>query len=152
MARGLTQVPSVMISPAVARSAVVGGLQVRQVADIPGLAARARVSGAVLAPDVTRRADRAALPPGGETVIRGAGAVARQTLVLGPRARFAEPALVNGTAGAVVAPPGRLLLVLAFTVADGRVAGYDVIADPARLGQLDLAVLGEDAGPRDGQP
>ncbi len=107
---------------------------------------------AVLAPDVTRRADRAALPPGGETVIRGAGAVARQTLVLGPRARFAEPALVNGTAGAVVAPQGRLLLVLAFTVADGRVAGYDVIADPARLGRLDLAVLAEEAGPRDGQP
>jgi hypothetical protein len=43
-------------------------------------------------------------------------------------------------------------VVLAFTVRDGRVAGYDVIADPARLGQLDLAVLGEDAGPLDGQP
>jgi RNA polymerase sigma-70 factor (ECF subfamily) len=95
----------------------------------------------VLAPDVIRRADPAALPPGGETVIRGGDAVARQTLVLGPRARFAEPALVNGAVGVVVAPRGRLLLALTFTVREGRIAGYDVIADPARLQQLDLAVL-----------
>ena len=98
---------------------------------------------AVLAPDVTRRADRAALPAGGDPVIRGADTVARQTLVLGPRARFAEPALVDGTVGVVVAPHGRLVLALTFTVRDGRVSGYDVIADPGRLRQLDLAVLGE---------
>jgi hypothetical protein len=91
-----------------------------------------------------RRADPAALPPGGATVVRGADAVARQTMVLGPRARFAEPALVNGAAGAVVAPHGRLRLVLAVTVRDGLIAGYDIIADPARLNQLDLAVLGQD--------
>jgi RNA polymerase sigma-70 factor (ECF subfamily) len=95
----------------------------------------------VLAPDVIRRADPAALPSGGETVISGADAVARQTLVLGPRARFAEPALVNGVVGVVVAPRGRLLLALTFTVRDGRIAGYDVIADAGRLDQLDLAVL-----------
>ena len=98
---------------------------------------------AVLAPDVIRRADPAALPPGGETLVRGADAVARQTLVLGPRARFAEPALVNGAVGVVVAPRGELLLALTLTVADGRITGYDVIADPARLRDLDLAVLGE---------
>jgi hypothetical protein len=28
-------------------------------------------------------------------------------------------------------------------VADSRITGYDVIADPARLRDLDLAVLGE---------
>jgi RNA polymerase sigma-70 factor (ECF subfamily) len=97
---------------------------------------------AVLAPDVIRRADPAALPPGGEILVRGADAVARQTLVLGPRARFAEPALVNGAVGVVVAPRGELLLALTLTVADGRITGYDVIADPARLRDLDLAVLG----------
>jgi RNA polymerase sigma-70 factor (ECF subfamily) len=98
---------------------------------------------AVLAPDVIRRADPAALPPGGETLVRGADAVARQTLVLGPRARFAEPALVNGAVGVVVASRGELLLALTLTLADGRITGYDVIADPARLRDLDLAVLGE---------
>ena len=92
---------------------------------------------AVLAPDVVRRADPAVLQP----VLSGADAVARQTLVLGPRARFAEPALVNGMVGAVIAPHGRLQLVLAVTVTGGRVAGYDVIADPARLARLELAVL-----------
>jgi RNA polymerase sigma factor (sigma-70 family) len=96
---------------------------------------------AVLAPDVVRNADPAVLQPGGQPVLSGADAVARQTLVLGQRARFAEPALVNGTVGAVIAPHGRLQLVLAFTVAGGRVAGYDVIADPARLARLEIAVL-----------
>lgn len=33
----------------------------------------------------------------------------------------------------------------ACTVRDGRIAGYDVIADPVRLRDLDLAVLGEAA-------
>jgi hypothetical protein len=101
---------------------------------------------AVLAPDVVRRADPAILQPGGQPVVSGADAVARQTLVLGQRARFAEPALVNGTVGAVVAPHGRLLLVLAITVAGDRVTGYDVIADPARLAQLELAVLDSPGG------
>jgi len=96
---------------------------------------------AVLAPDVVRSADPVVLQPGGQPVLHGADAVARQTLVLGQRATFAELALVNGTAGAVIAPHGRLQLVLAVTVTGGRVAGYDVIADPARLAQLELAVL-----------
>jgi RNA polymerase sigma factor (sigma-70 family) len=96
---------------------------------------------AVLAPDVVRRVDPAVLPSGGQTVLRGADAVARQTLVLGRRARFAELALVNGMVGAVIAPRGRLQLVLTVTVADGRVAGYEVIADPARLARLEIAVL-----------
>jgi RNA polymerase sigma-70 factor (ECF subfamily) len=96
---------------------------------------------AVLAPDVVRRGDAAALPPGVETVATGVDTVARQTLVLGRRARFAAPALVNGTVGAVVAPRGRLQLVLAITIVDDRIAAYDVIADSDRLRGLDLAVL-----------
>ncbi|SLJ80677.1 RNA polymerase, sigma subunit, ECF family [Mycobacteroides abscessus subsp. abscessus] len=43
--------------------------------------------------------------------------------------------------GVVVAPAGRLLLALRITVADGRVAGYEVVAEPARLSRLSLAVL-----------
>jgi coenzyme F420-reducing hydrogenase alpha subunit len=46
--------------------------------------------------------------------------------------------------GVVVAPRGRLIIVLAFTARDGRIAGYDMIADPARLRQLGLAVPGEE--------
>jgi len=95
---------------------------------------------AVLAPDVVRRADRAALAPDRATVVRGADAVAREMLVFGRRSRFAEPALVNGRIGAVVAPNGRLVAALAITVEGGRVSEYEMIADPVRLRRLDLAV------------
>ncbi|POX39118.1 RNA polymerase subunit sigma-70 [Streptomyces sp. Ru73] len=98
---------------------------------------------AVLAPGVVRRADPAALPPGAAPVLSGARAVAEGTLVLGRRARFAEPALVDGAPGIVVAPYGRLLLVLTLTVEAGRISAYEVIADQARLARLDLAVLEE---------
>ncbi len=97
---------------------------------------------AVLAPDVVRRADPVAVPPGGPAEVRGARAVAEGTTALAHRSRLAEPALVNGMVGAVVAPRGRLLFALTFTIEDDRITAYDVIADPARLRRLDLAVLG----------
>ncbi|MGF1432018.1 sigma-70 family RNA polymerase sigma factor [Kitasatospora sp. LaBMicrA B282] len=96
---------------------------------------------AVLAPDVLRRADPAALPAGAALQARGALTVARETMVFGRRARFAAAVLVDGAVGAVVAPHGRLRLVLTFTVVGERIAGYQVIADPARLQGLELALL-----------
>ena len=96
---------------------------------------------AVLAPDVVRRADTALLAPGRTTELGGAEAVAREMVAFGDRSRYAAPALVNGTVGAVLAPHGRLLLVIAITVTGDRVAGYELIADPARLDQVELAVL-----------
>lgn len=96
---------------------------------------------AVLAPDVVRRADPAALGPGRALVERGAQAVARETTVFGRRARYGAVALVDGVPGILIAPEGRLRLVLRMAVADGRVAGYEVVADPARLAALELAVL-----------
>ncbi|MFE9577924.1 sigma-70 family RNA polymerase sigma factor [Nocardia sp. NPDC006044] len=96
---------------------------------------------AVLAPDVIRVADPAALPAGLAAVVRGAAEVAKETVLLQRRSRVAALALVDGAVGIVVAPRGTLLLALAVTVRDGKVAGYEVIADPARLRELDLAVL-----------
>jgi RNA polymerase sigma-70 factor (ECF subfamily) len=95
---------------------------------------------AVLDPDVVVRADRVAAPAGPREA-RGARVVAGRALAYSQNARFAEPALVNGAVGVVVAPHGRLLLVLAFTVRGGKVVEVDVLADPARLRRLDLAVL-----------
>ena len=40
-----------------------------------------------------------------------------------------------------MAPRGRLLLAIAITVAGDRVTGYELIADPAQLRQVGLAVL-----------
>ena len=94
---------------------------------------------AVLDPDVVLRADRPAVIAGASTEVRGAREVARRAVEGGARA--ARPALVDGAAGVVVAPRGRLLMVLRFRVRDGKIVEIDAIADPARLRQLDLTVL-----------
>jgi RNA polymerase sigma-70 factor (ECF subfamily) len=80
-----------------------------------------------------------AVPGGGRQEVRGAAAVA--PLAMRGRARAARPVLVNGAAGVVVAPRGRLLMVLDFTIRDGKIVAIDAIADTSRLQQLDLALL-----------
>jgi hypothetical protein len=57
------------------------------------------------------------------------------------RAVGLEPALVNGAVGVVVAPRGRLVMVLCFTIARGKIVAIDAVGDPEPLRQLDLAVL-----------
>ncbi|MEV8441080.1 sigma-70 family RNA polymerase sigma factor [Actinosynnema sp. NPDC051121] len=96
---------------------------------------------AVLDPDVVRRADPAALPPGAPAEVRGAQAVAAETVVLTANARHAEPALVDGSVGIVVAPRGRLRFAITVTVRGDRIAAYEVVADPSRLRRLTLAAL-----------
>jgi RNA polymerase sigma-70 factor, ECF subfamily len=96
---------------------------------------------AVLDPDVVLRADRGAVPPGASREVRGAPAVAEQALIFSRLAPFAQPALVNGAAGVVVAPRGRPFSVMGFTVRRGKIVEIDILADPARLRRLDLAVL-----------
>jgi RNA polymerase sigma factor (sigma-70 family) len=98
---------------------------------------------AVLDPDVVVRADVGAVRAGASREVRGAAAVARQALTFSRLAPFAQPALVNGAAGVVAAPGGRPFAVLGFTVRQGKIVEIDVLADPARLRQLDLAVLDE---------
>lgn len=95
----------------------------------------------VLAPDVVRRADPAALPPGVPVELRGARAVAEGTVALRERSRSAALALVDGDVGLVVAPRGHLLFALTVTVVDGRVSAYEVIAEPGRLRRVELGVL-----------
>ncbi len=94
----------------------------------------------VLDPDVVFRADAAAMPSGVSWETRGAQAVAKQFGRRGS-ARGAQPALVNGVVGVVVAPRGQLKLVLRLTVTDGKIVEIDAVADPTRLSQFDLAVL-----------
>ena len=93
---------------------------------------------AVLDPDVVFRYDPTAVPAGASREVRGAPAVARQ---FSGRAQGARPALVNGSVGLVVARHGRLFLVLDLTVTRGKIVEINVVADPERLRQLDLAVL-----------
>ena len=95
---------------------------------------------AVLDPDVVFRHDRTAVPVGASREVYGAPAVARQ---FAGRAQGARPVLVNGSVGIIVAPRGRLLLVANFTITHGKITEINAISDPARLRQLDLAVLGD---------
>jgi RNA polymerase sigma factor (sigma-70 family) len=96
---------------------------------------------AVLDPDIVFRVDSGVLRRGAPRELRGAPAVAKQVLSGRRLARFAQPALVNGAAGLVVTRDGRPFAVAGFTVAGGRIAEIDVLADPARLRELDLTVL-----------
>jgi RNA polymerase sigma factor (sigma-70 family) len=95
----------------------------------------------VLDPDVVLRVDRGAIPAGASREVRGAPAVIEQARSFARLASLARPALVNGTAGLVVARGGRPLAVAGFTVADGRIVEIDLLADPARLRELDLTAL-----------
>jgi RNA polymerase sigma factor (sigma-70 family) len=96
---------------------------------------------AVLDPDVVLRVDRGSVPAGASREVRGAPAVAEQVRSFARLAPFARPALVNGAAGFVVAPRGRPLAVAGFTVAHDKIVEIDLLADPARLRELDLTML-----------
>ena len=94
---------------------------------------------AVLDPDVVLRSDAAAAKRAVPREVRGVEAVA--PLAMRGRARAAQPVLVNGAVGVVVAPRGHLMMVLDFTIRDGKIIAIDAIADPERLAELELAVL-----------
>jgi RNA polymerase sigma-70 factor (ECF subfamily) len=96
---------------------------------------------AVLDPDVVLRSDGGALRPGASVVLHGAAEVASQALMFARLSPFVRPALVNGAAGVVVAPSGRPVSIMGFTVRDGKIVEIDAVADPERLRELDLAVL-----------
>jgi RNA polymerase sigma-70 factor, ECF subfamily len=96
---------------------------------------------ALLDPDVLVQSDRAAMPPGAATQVRGAQTVAGQALIFSRRARFAQLALVSGSVGILVAPRGRLMMVMAFKFTGQKIAKIDIIAEPAHLRQIDMAVL-----------
>jgi RNA polymerase sigma-70 factor (ECF subfamily) len=93
----------------------------------------------VLDGDVVLHVDAAAA--GTPTTIRGAQAVAANARAFSANSRFAKPALVDGAVGIVVAPKGKLALVLRFSVAGDKITEIDIDADPARLSRLSLAVL-----------
>jgi RNA polymerase sigma-70 factor (ECF subfamily) len=95
---------------------------------------------AVLDPELVVRADRVAAPPEGREV-RGARTWARGAVAFSQAVRFAELARVNGAVGLVHAPNGQLSRALVFTIVHGKIIQVDVIADPDRLAQLELAVL-----------
>jgi RNA polymerase sigma-70 factor (ECF subfamily) len=96
---------------------------------------------AVLDPDVVVQIDEAAAVPGAPREIRGARNWAKGAISFSRGARFAEPMLVDGAVGLIFAPRGRLSRVLQFTFEQGKIAEVDIVGDPTRLREFDLAVL-----------
>ncbi|MFD6456004.1 sigma-70 family RNA polymerase sigma factor [Nocardia sp. NPDC055165] len=116
------------------QTAVTAFVQAAREGDLGGLLA-------VLAPDVVRTADPAALSPGMALVVRGARAVADGALALRRRSREAVLVLVDGRPGLVVPGADGPDFVVTFLVRGGRIAAYDVVAAPARLAALTLSLL-----------
>ena len=58
------------------------------------------------------------------------------------RARAARSAFANGTVGAVWMRGGQPKVVFWFTIEDGKIVSITLIADPVRLGRLDLSIIG----------
>jgi RNA polymerase sigma-70 factor (ECF subfamily) len=98
---------------------------------------------AVLDPDVVLRIDAGARRPAASLAIDGAAAVARQAvsgLATALRVTQLRPTLVNGAAGVVVTVRGRPVAVMGFTIADGKIAEIDAIADPERVRKITAAI------------
>src|SRR5882672_12026173 len=128
------------------REVVEAFLRAARTGDLEGLLA-------VLDPDAVIRIDAAARfdgivridAPAAEAgmarELRGASTWAAQLIALSRGLRFVQPALINGSVGLILAPRGNLSRALTFTFANAKVARVEVIGDPARLRDLDIAVL-----------
>jgi RNA polymerase sigma-70 factor (ECF subfamily) len=104
----------------------------------------------VLDPDVVLRADpatvqaaearRAEGAPALASEVRGAAAVVR---TFSGRAQAAQPALIDGAAGAVWAPDGKPRVVFRFTITAGKIVAIDLLSDPELVRGLDVTILGD---------
>ena len=114
------------------RSIVSAFLTASRTGDMRGLLA-------VLDPGVVIRADAAALKLGAISPhISGADAVAQ---ALAGRARNARVGLIDGAIGVIIAPEGKLRLVLQVIVRDGRIAEIASVADRDTLAEMEMTVL-----------
>jgi RNA polymerase sigma factor (sigma-70 family) len=96
---------------------------------------------AVLDPEIVLRADGGAVK-GMSRLVRGAQAVASQAATFSKLGLSNQVVLVNGNTGVVSRfPDGRLLSVIGFTIAGGKVVEMDILADPERLSRLDLSAI-----------
>jgi RNA polymerase sigma-70 factor (ECF subfamily) len=93
----------------------------------------------VLDPDVVFRMDLGPASLLAHPPLAGAGPVARQVLATAPRfAHLAQPVLVNGQAGALFGTRDEPIAVIGFTIAGGRIAALNLIADQDKLRHLTI--------------
>jgi RNA polymerase sigma factor (sigma-70 family) len=98
---------------------------------------------ALLDPDVTLRIDAGARPTAGfpdvlvratRTPVAGSERVIEVLRTGAPMfAPWCRPALVNGSAGLIVGPPGRVFGVVRFRILGGRIREIQIVSDPDKL-------------------
>jgi RNA polymerase sigma-70 factor, ECF subfamily len=88
-----------------------------------------------LDPDVVVRSN-------GAEAVRGAAAVAGRAFPFTRIAQVTLPALINGAVGVVTAADGRPITLVAFTITGAKIVAIDLIDDPRRIAEADLATLG----------
>ncbi len=93
---------------------------------------------AVLDPDVVLKAD---MGEGATQLVRGAEAVAGRARMYSRIGLVIQLAMVNGEVGAIATKDGRPFSVMGCTIRGGKIAEMDILADPERLGRLDLTAL-----------
>jgi RNA polymerase sigma-70 factor, ECF subfamily len=87
-----------------------------------------------LDPDVVVRAN-------GTEVLSGAAAAARRAVTGLRSAQVTLPALINGAVAVINAAEGRPILLMAFTITGPKIVAIDLIDDPGRIAEADLAIL-----------
>ena len=140
-------------SPAAARQlASRGRRRVQGVAPVPGtdLTRQRAIADAFLAaarkgdfdallealdPDVVVRSN-------GAEALRGAAAAAGRALAGARFAQVSLPALINGAVGVVIATDGMPVTLLSFTITGANIVAIDVIDNPGRIAEAELAILG----------
>jgi RNA polymerase sigma-70 factor (ECF subfamily) len=88
-----------------------------------------------LDPDVVVRSN-------GAEAVRGAAAVAGRAFPFTQIAQVTLPALINGAAGLVTAADGRPITLVTFTITGAKIVAIDLIDDPRRIAEADLAIIG----------
>lgn len=97
----------------------------------------------LLDPEVEVRADQFAVPAGVPREIRGARIAAQQAITFSRGATAARLALIDGVPGLIVAPRGKLTRILRFSFSENAIAQLEVLADPAVLAEMQIAILDE---------
>jgi len=97
---------------------------------------------AVLDPEVVLRSDGGVARPALTLLLRGVQEVAERAMTFRQFAETSRRILVNGMPGGIVwAPDASPYAVVAITVKGGRIVALDFLADPDRIGQLDLTLV-----------
>jgi RNA polymerase sigma-70 factor (ECF subfamily) len=123
------------------REVVEAFLRAAHAGDLEGLLAVLDPDAVVRIDGAARLATGAADAAGTPRELRGASTWAKQFIALSRGLRSVQLALIDGSVGLILAPRGRLSRALTFTSTNARVTRVEVIGDPARLRELDIAVL-----------